>query len=599
MRYKSLPLSVRHDAGRTETPIRPERPRPSRLKNWLATLPLLLLPVVLVVPMLTVTAQTPTLTTASPAIAGRPLTVNGAGFQPRDVVQLAWDGSTDGMPTVHLGAGHAFTVVLSVPNDAAGSGHVLSAARSARSPVTATGGGALATLTVPVVQAPVGTALRSAPSSVAPATPDAREDPSLMPSARPASAATTAPSTPKPPASAAAEPASATAAAATESSRPSAARRVAPTEVATPAGNAARAARTAAPTAAPTPAPTVVAKAPPRAPAGTLVVRPGMNLGNIANGAPDGATVTVESGTYAPFVLRNSNLTIREAPGHSAVVAGGTDAIEVNGSNNVIIEGLTVRGAAEYGIDVVESSNVTLRAVEATRNGTGIRVIGFNSRNVNVLGAALHTNDRMIKNTCGGNDDYGANGIKWRETNGPHAIRGSVLFANRAASCDYGTDGGAFEVWKASGVVIANNRAYDNNVTYEIGTAGGYVPQGISFVGNEVWHTGGARSAGMMIRAGRNTLISGNTFRDVDWWVFFVQDCASTFCAPIDGTRIEHNVVSGSTAYKIKTVLPGSVRIDHNRIVSPDTVVAEYAGTNFTSWLAFSKATGYDSSTAR
>jgi hypothetical protein len=344
------------------------------------------------------------------------------------------------------------------------------------------------------------------------------------------------------------------------------------------------------------------AATPPPAGEADLTVSPGQDLGAIVNGAPDGGVVLVESGTYAPFVLTNSHVTVRAAPGHSAVISGGVDAMELVGVDDVTIEGLTVRGAIEYGIDVRDSTNVRIRSVSATRNGTGMRISGWQSHDVSVEGSALHTNDRMIRNTCGGNDDFGANGIKFHETNGPHSITGSTLFANRATSCDYGTDGGAFEIWKASNITIAGNQAYDNNVGFEVGTAGGFVPTNIRVIGNSFWtspaNTG--RSAGLMIRAGRDSLYQDNTFRNVDWWVFFIRNCVgSTFCASIEGTRVVGNRVDGTAAYKIKEPLPASVVIDRNQVANDGGAVAEYLGSRYTSWLRFSQDTGYDASTAR
>ena len=349
------------------------------------------------------------------------------------------------------------------------------------------------------------------------------------------------------------------------------------------------------PTVAPTPTP-VPTPAPTPTPDPATHVYSGQSLQAAIDGTAAGGTVIVHAGTYGPITIAKA-LSLIEAAGETATVSGGTDAITVTGSN-VLIEGLTVRDATEYGIDLNDASDVTIRDVEATRNGTGIRVEGWASQRVHVVGAWLHANDRMIRNTCGGNDDFGANAIKWRDTNGPHSITDSLIHGHRASSCDYGVDGGAYELFNAGGVTIERNRSYDNNVTYEIGTQVGHEPRDIVFRDNHV--SGGPDlDKGFMIRGGIDSVFSGNVIDGIDWWAFFVRDCVgSTFCSPIDGLRIEGNTVTGVTAYKIPSALPASVVIDGNEASNPNRVVAEYLGTKYSDHCAFSRASGYDASTA-
>lgn len=525
----------------------PSRPRSTQRKavDWLATLVIILAVTLLLVPWGGARGFTPTIE-ASPSSgpAGSVITLSGARFQAGEAVAVLWDGRRIASATSDRSG--ALRAELVVPDGAAPGAHAIGVALERGE------GRARSAVTEFVVTAAASAQLTPAATATA------------SPSPTPAGSTPTPTSSPTPSAS-------------PSSTTPT------PTPVTTDAT--------------PTPSST-----PPSSTSGAMLVKAGQDLGRIANGAPDGAVIEVESGSYAPFVLTNSNLTIRAASGQTPVVSGGVDAIELQNVSGVTIEGLTVRGASEYGIDVRDSRNVRIHAVTATRNGTGIRISGWNSSNVSVTGSSLHTNDKMIRNTCGGNDDFGANGIKFHETNGPHSISGSVLYRNRAASCDYGTDGGAFEIWKASGITITNNEAYDNNVGYEIGTAGGYVPAGIVVRGNLFWHSSSdaQRSAGMLIRAGKNSVYENNTFRDVDWWVFFVRNCTgSTFCASIEGVQIRGNVVEGTAAYKIKERLPASVVIDGNRVSNPGGAAAEFLGTTYTSWLKFSQVSGYDTSTAR
>ena len=117
MRYKSLPLSVRA----TPRPERgaPPRPRsPRRLRDWLATIPIVLLLPALVLVGERAQAGSPTLTLPATATAGATLTVTGAGFQKNAHLQLVWDGAMDAMPATRANVSGNFAIAIVVPQAA-------------------------------------------------------------------------------------------------------------------------------------------------------------------------------------------------------------------------------------------------------------------------------------------------------------------------------------------------------------------------------------------------------------------------------------------------------------------------------------------------
>jgi hypothetical protein len=130
MRSKSLPLSVRAGAReRALTPPSPRGPRvpkPRRKRDWLATIPMIILPVVMILPLIAVEAAGPRLDTAGVIRAGAEIRIDGSGFQSQHV-QLTWNGSPDGLPRLRVKGG-AFSASLVVPSDAVPGEHVLGAA---------------------------------------------------------------------------------------------------------------------------------------------------------------------------------------------------------------------------------------------------------------------------------------------------------------------------------------------------------------------------------------------------------------------------------------------------------------------------------------
>lgn len=110
------------------------------------------------------------------------------------------------------------------------------------------------------------------------------------------------------------------------------------------------------------------------------------------------------------------------------------------------------------------SRYITISSCEVSNTGIGILFRGSH----HLLENSFIHDLNMIRNTDGGNDDYGANGVFIEGEN----IR---ILHNRFENCkapsyDYGTDGGTIEIWRnCSNIEIAYNWSRGNNGFMELG----------------------------------------------------------------------------------------------------------------------------------
>ncbi|HEY7941482.1 MAG TPA: hypothetical protein VID25_06015, partial [Candidatus Limnocylindrales bacterium] len=102
---------------------------PRRLRDWIATIPIVLLAPALLFPFLPAMATTtgPALTVSGPVVGGTTITVKASGFTSGTMFQLQWDGSTSGMPTARTTTATSLTLSVRVPSKAKLGTHVLSA----------------------------------------------------------------------------------------------------------------------------------------------------------------------------------------------------------------------------------------------------------------------------------------------------------------------------------------------------------------------------------------------------------------------------------------------------------------------------------------
>jgi len=141
-----------------------------------------------------------------------------------------------------------------------------------------------------------------------------------------------------------------------------------------------------------------------------------------------------------------------------------TKAIIIQGSW-VVLRGVRVADAHEYGIQIAEgATNNVVEGCEATAVGTGFAVFGDGNLIQGCYAHDLH----MIVDTPGGDDDYGAVGMG--VFGSYNEIAHNQLERCLAPSHDYGSDGGAFELFgDVTGNYIHHNWARDNCGFVEVG----------------------------------------------------------------------------------------------------------------------------------
>src|SRR6185503_20230850 len=125
-----------------------------------------------------------------------------------------------------------------------------------------------------------------------------------------------------------------------------------------------------------------------------------------------------------------------------------------------------------------------------------------------IEGNWLHDSDSMVVNDAAPDNDFGGNGIVWHKVSGATVARDNQLWNNRAASRDYGTDGGAFEIWGSSAVEITGNTAWDNVNVLETGTDGPPCA-GLRFTRNTAFAA--SVGVGLILRCAENGLVAHNT----------------------------------------------------------------------------------------
>jgi hypothetical protein len=188
----------------------------------------------------------------------------------------------------------------------------------------------------------------------------------------------------------------------------------------------------------------------------------------------------------------------------------------------VIVEGFLVRDTHEVGVAVDEGADhVVVRDVEATNVGIGITLAG---RYGLATGNYLH-DLHMVRNTDGGDDDYGALGV------GIFASDNEVSY-NRMERCiapsyDYGTDGGVVEWYgEVDNAYVHHNRGVDSNGFLEVG--GGTarharVAYNVSIDNGGFGYlhvTGTFASVVQDFRVENNTIVETADFPETAWVVF-------------------------------------------------------------------------------
>jgi parallel beta-helix repeat protein len=351
--------------------------------------------------------------------------------------------------------------------------------------------------------------------------------------------------------------------------------------------------------------------------------KPWRTLQYAADHAVPGMTVIARPGRYAPFVLRHAGgpgapIVIR---GAGAVIAGGraNAGATLFGVHDVVLRGFVItglRGAFTYAVRVVGGARVTVAGNRVAANagfgvyvdgsagfavsgnvivgnGTGVEIA--NRTSGAVVGNGIANNTKMITNTPRCCDDRGANGVVLYRTTGPVRVTQNRIHGNRARSFDYGWDGGAFEIFEASGVTIDHNVVWDNENVLETGT-GGRPCTGNSFFRNVAYGavTRG-RALGMILRCAAGMLVANNTFSGIQGFAFDVAG-SGPYAGSIAGLRVVNNIAVTRAAHPYALETAGAYAMDHNVVWSaPAAAVAYVAGHgNAPNMAAFRQWTGHE-----
>jgi parallel beta-helix repeat protein len=589
-----------------QTPVR------RRATDWLATGIIgLLLPALMLPFLTTAAAEAPAPSIAvepGSALPGANVVVTGTGFGRNEDGSIVIDAEPPLLAEYHANAKGRVRVKVTIPKAIAIGSYTLTAQDLAET-VRANAAFTIIAPAPPTTPEPTPAPTTKPDPTPAP-TPDPTPAPTRVPTPAPTPAATP---TPEPTAAPTAQPTPGSTAPSTP----------APTATATPAPSATPAPT---PSASPTPAPftgTAYYVSTQGSDSGTgSAASPWRTIQRAADLVPAGSTVYIHGGSYAGFVMSRSGtasapITFTSFATETATIVGdtGPNVIRVTGAHDIVIRGLTVTGAPSqwgsgirvesgaarvtiegnlltgnrsFGIKLQGVGAVTIRGNDIRDNETGIEVSGGGA-GVEILANDIHDHVRMVVNTVGGNEDRGANAIVFYRTMGPTRVVGNRIWNNRAVSYDYGFDGGAFEVYAASGIWFEGNRTWNNENIMETGTDGAAC-DGLTYVRNVSY--GGAKTGptmGMILRCASNTLVANNTFYDLDRFVYDVNANATSFGGSIDGLRIINNIArqTADKVYSIDSALPASVVIDYGlSSTASGASIAYVAGHGNTSSLA-------------
>jgi hypothetical protein len=234
----------------------------------------------------------------------------------------------------------------------------------------------------------------------------------------------------------------------------------------------------------------------------------------------------------------------------------GSRVIKIFGSW-VTVQGFLVRDSGDAAVEIETGANHNvIQNIEATNAGQGVSISG----QYNLLTNNYAHDLTMIVNTPGGNDDYGALGFLIM--NSDNEVSYNRCINCRAASYDYGYDGGVVEIYSNG----------DNSYIHHNYGSGsdGFIEVGV----------GTARK----VRVAYN--VSDNNYTH-----FACLHTGASFGSLIDDFRIENNTVINTTTSGWAVIncadvpLTGTQLYFRNNLVYTNMVVSNQAGFTHTNNL--------------
>jgi parallel beta-helix repeat protein len=378
---------------------------------------------------------------------------------------------------------------------------------------------------------------------------------------------------------------------------------------------------------------------------------PWKTVQHAVDNAPAGSTVRLNNGTYSSFVV-NRALTVTATPRDSPVVqgaAGVEDVIKINvsnvtlsnlnvtgcipnqspsggrledfgssqvrindGADNVTVTGMTIHDSHGttseglpfgcYGIMAHNASNSLISNNDIYHNGYGIFVIRGGS-GTRVINNQIHDQDTMIRNTSSPtSDDYGGAGLAFHTLTPAATVlaQGNTIWDNVAQrSHDYGTDGGATEIYQASNINITGNNIFNNENILEAGADRGNVCSNDQFTNNTVRGTNIAGypildaahgyphgSVGMYLRCNDHFTVDNNSFTNIYGWVFDFMAPNSNFGGPIDHVTITNNTFdqTGQKIYAVQTTITGMGWVINNNRLRATVIANDGSNLDLAQW---------------
>ncbi len=161
------------------------------------------------------------------------------------------------------------------------------------------------------------------------------------------------------------------------------------------------------------------------------------------------------------------------------------DGIQVQDDNlQQLDQSAMARIKIAFSID--QSDHIVIRNCKAAYVGIGVNIVGAYNEVLNSKFEHL----RMVRNTKGGDDDYGANPVVIAGPN--NLVKGCIFRHAWALSYDYEYDGGAVEIFgpNCHNNRILNNLAYDCNGFVEFGSDAGGTSTNTLIEGNLIVNCG-------------------------------------------------------------------------------------------------------------
>ena len=306
-----------------------------------------------------------------------------------------------------------------------------------------------------------------------------------------------------------------------------------------------------------------------------------------ARSATAGTTVQVAAGTYAEQVTvvssgtATSPITFTAAPNTLVTITGAAHGFALSGRSWVTVHGFTVTGTSDHGIEISNSSNLTIDGNHVTKAGSPVS--GLTKYGIHASGM---TNSFVTGNTADQNSDAG---IRVTSNSNGNVISGNETFANARV---YTRAAAGIDVRDSTGNLVSRNVSHDNEdsgINAWTGTANGQN----TFFDNITYGNG---DHGIDVHNAVDAHVVANTvYGNSDSGI---ESTTSTRTYLANNVSVDNGINSPRTS--------GNIRIDAGSvgtaILNDDLVflrvagvMVDWNGTRYSSLAAFRTATGQES----